>query len=88
MELPDQETKRLVREALTAKGLEAVIAELEAKGVSQLESIKMLLRLNADLSLAEAKRAVHLSPVWSDEKANIEEFREYLAQIVSEVPSE
>ena len=46
-----------------------VVHVMRLRGLDKVESMKML-RDHAGISLAEAKRQVHLSPAWSDRRAS------------------
>ena len=53
-------------------------------GFNKIESIKMLRSLSG-LSLAEAKRQVHLSPVWQDRLEADDDFHEQIYEAAAEI---
>jgi hypothetical protein len=57
------------------QGFEAILSLLRQRGLSKVESIKVLSDA-ARLPLAESKRIVHLSTTWRDERASGEELHE------------
>jgi len=59
--------------------IEPLIAMLRDDGLSKMGSIRVLVDLNIS-SLADAKRLVHCSPVWSDVRKRDDELHEKLAK--------
>ncbi len=56
---------------------DAVLAQLRSDGYSKVEAIRVTSRV-VGLSLSEAKRLVHYSPVWSDTQDADEHLQEDL----------
>ena len=61
--------RKLLRDGVD---LDRALADLRGRGASIIESIVAVKRVHTS-DLAEAKRLVHLSPVWSDVKAQDED---------------
>jgi hypothetical protein len=80
----DEKTKSLVDscERMFAGGAntESVLAFLRRNGCSQINSIRSLV-LSTDLSLAEAKKIVHLSQTWEDARKSNDDFHDQIQGI-------
>jgi len=64
--------------------VENILALLREHGLSKTASIKALMDLQG-LTLAEAKRVVHLSPTWQDVYKRDEALHDVLAEAVEQV---
>ncbi len=71
--------------ALLARGgtLEEAISQLKASGLSKVESIGIL-STAAHLNLVDAKKAVHLSEAWREERQAGDELHEAIDRAISE----
>ena len=63
-------------------GLDAAIQLMRAAGMDKIDSIREL-RSEHGYSLVDAKRMVHLSPVWSDTRHGHDTFHRVAEDIVS-----
>ncbi len=83
MELPEALRVQVVSMAEQGASHEALVSRMRSAGLQKPQSIR-LLSIATNISLGEAKRIVHFSPVWDDRRASDDAFHETAMQALEE----